>query len=252
MRFEFNDLHELKDFLTWAGYVRPLAPVMDLTVQHASGTHSVPSGKLAAVKTYADMVDPLLNAEGAPPTEGAKAEPVEEPAKRKRRTKAEIEADKTAEAARLSAHNQANAIADANLAEHGAETAAAYAKQPETTPAGTAAVVAPENTGNPFAQQSLPAEEKTQEPAKAAAPANATPEQVKQFEINEFVAARLAERPTLDQREHLLLARTFIGKHGMSKYNESFNLVGLGPNVMTYTEADCARHAAALDFLSLE
>ena len=68
----------------------------------------------------------------------------------------------------------------------------------------------------------------------------------------EFIKARLAERPEVSQVEHLNLARTFIGKHGMEKYNASFPLAGLTPNVMGYSPADCATHAAALDFLSLE
>lgn len=221
MRFEFHDLNELQAFMQWAGYVRAtVAAAADVPAAMLPGV-------LAATLVEPDIADgdPSLNAEGVPPAPGAA--PAEQ--KRKRRTKAEIEAEKAAE-----------------------QQAKSVDKQPETTPAGTPDKVAPENTGNPFAQQSLPAEEKPQEQPKAAAPADATPEQAKQFEINEFVAARLAERPTLEQREHLVLARTFIGKHGMPKYNESFQLVGLSPNVMTYTEADCARHAAALDFLGLE
>lgn len=67
-----------------------------------------------------------------------------------------------------------------------------------------------------------------------------------------FIKSRLVERPEVSQVEHLNLARTFIGKHGMEKYNSSFPLAGLTPNVMGYSPADCATHAAALDFLSLE
>lgn len=267
--FHFASLNELKDFLAFAGYVKSpamktvregeieiTAPAGDPIWNDPVVIEQVPQDLAVAATAGADKVESPesdRDLSGHPVAEAAAAP---EFVKRKRRTKAEIEADKAAEAARLATHNQANATADANVAEHGAEAAAAYAK-PETTPAGTTAKVAPENTGNPFAQQALPAEgnaleEAPAEQSKAAAPADATPEQAKQFEINEFVAARLAERPTLEQREHLLLARTFIGKHGMPKYNESFQLVGLSPNVMLYSEADCARHAAALDFLGLE
>lgn len=237
MRFEFHDLAELQTFIEWTGHVHlrhvgafiATAPA-SLRDQHAQHAPDLPTpGVVDGVVDIAEG-DPSLNAEGVPPAPGAA--PAEQ--KRKRRTKAENEVEKAAE-----------------------QQAKSVDKQPETTPAGTTAKVAPENTGNPFAQQSLPAEGKDPEGTvveqpKAAAPADATPEQAKQFEINEFVAARLAERPTLEQREHLVLARTFIGKHGMPKYNESFQLVGLSPNVMLYTEADCARHAAALDFLGLE
>ena len=262
MRFEFHDMHELEHFLQWAGFAKrdTDAVTVEMRVDSTELTNAVKeaAGKLVGVQEFstsgATSFGPTFDAVGGSGGGNAGTATAEEPAKRKRRTKANSPADAAAEAA----HDRANATADANLAEHGAEAKAALADvKPETTPAGTTAQVAPENTGNPFAQQSLPTEskndqEKPAEQPKAAVPADATPEQAKQYEVNEFVAARLAERPTLDQREHLLLAHTFIGKHGMPKYNESFSLVGLSPNVMTYTEADCARHAAALDFLGLE
>lgn len=77
-------------------------------------------------------------------------------------------------------------------------------------------------------------------------------EPVDKGDAAEFIKSRLAERSEVSQVEHLNLARTFIGKHGMEKYNASFPLAGLTPNVMGYSPADCATHAAALDFLSLE
>lgn len=253
MRFEFNDLAELEHFIKWSGHLH----LREVAAFQAASESAL---RLATPETVTEASD-----EAAPTAIGedradfnveqpAAEKSIEEPAKRKRRTKAEIEADKAAEAQRLAANAQANATADANLAEHGAEAAAVYAK-PETTPAGTTTAVASENTGNPFAQQSLPPADTRTEPENPPKSALAAPPAKTgnlQHDCNEFVAARLQERPELDQKSHLDLARLFIGKHGMSKYQQSQELTGLSANVMVYTPADCARHAAALEFLSLE
>lgn len=93
-------------------------------------------------------------------------------------------------------------------------------------------------------------EESSTEATAMSVPATSAP--VDKGDAVEFIKSRLAERPEVSQVEHLNLARAFIGKHGMEKYNSSFPLAGLTPNVMGYSPADCATHAAALDFLSLE
>ena len=63
----------------------------------------------------------------------------------------------------------------------------------------------------------------------------------KLFAVLELIDAN----PEVSQVDHLNMARTFIGKHGMDKYNQSFALAGLTNNVMGYSVADCAKHAAA-------
>lgn len=138
---------------------------------------------------------------------------------RKRRTKAEMEAARAAET---------------TSGETSAATAAA--EQPATS-ATTSADVAESASIPAVAEGSAP-------PVQTAA--------VDKGDSAEFIKSRLAERPEVSQVEHLNLARTFIGKHGMEKYNASFPLAGLTPNVMGYSPADCATHAAALDFLSME
>ena len=111
-------------------------------------------------------------------------------------------------------------------------------------------------TANPTPADSAPesessgAESNVEQAAPAAEPQASAP--ADKGDSAEFIQSRLAERPEVSQVEHLNLARTFIGKHGMEKYNASFPLAGLTPNVMGYSPADCATHAAALDFLSLE
>lgn len=147
-------------------------------------------------------------------------EQIEGKSARKRRTKAEMEAARAAET---------------GSGETSAATAAA--QQPATSDT-TSAAAAVEAADSPAV-------------AVGDAPAVKT-EAVDKGDSAEFIKSRLAERPEVSQVEHLNLARTFIGKHGMEKYNASFPLAGLTPNVMGYSPADCATHAAALDFLSLE
>lgn len=83
--------------------------------------------------------------------------------------------------------------------------------------------------------------------------ADPEPERVIEYamptDANEFIAAQMAERPELSQLEHLNIARSFISAKGMEKYNQTFALAGLPANVMGYSPADCARHAAAMSFL---
>lgn len=105
---------------------------------------------------------------------------------------------------------------------------------------------------NPFAQQAeaqAPANPQFQE--EVAKIAQTDPHDVA-GDAAGFIKARVAERPELTQIEHLNVARAFIGKYGMDKYNQSFALAGVTNNVMAYQPSDCALHAAALDFLSLE
>jgi uncharacterized protein YciI len=54
----------------------------------------------------------------------------------------------------------------------------------------------------------------------------------------------------MDAITHLNRCREFIASQGMPKYNESFTVAGLQPNVMAYSDADRAHHAAALDHLT--
>lgn len=148
-------------------------------------------------------------------------------------------------------------IAEANVARVEAEPVDKPARKRRTKAEMEAARAA--ETANPTSVESAaiaqtPSGADSSEPTadalvaatSASAPADGT------SDAGEFIKSRLAERPEVSQVEHLNLARTFIGKHGMEKYNASFPLAGLTPNVMGYSPADCATHAAALDFLSLE
>lgn len=223
MHIEFHSLDELAAFVEWAGFAKRT----DALVQIAETINTV--AKVAvdvaelAVATP-DALPEIESPEGAHnPSEHPVAEAAAAPAeqKRKRRTKAEMEAARAAESGETVAANVA-------------------AEQPAGSDTTTAEPVTSQSTAdvaNPFAQQELPPEQ-AQPAAKG--------------ELAEFLAARLAERPELTNIEHMNLARAFISKHGMPRYSESFALAGLASNVMGYSTADCAKHAAVLDFLASE
>lgn len=49
--------------------------------------------------------------------------------------------------------------------------------------------------------------------------------------------------------DHLNMGRNFIAAHGIQKYNEAFTLVDVPQNVMSFTQEQRTHHAAALAFL---
>ena len=53
--------------------------------------------------------------------------------------------------------------------------------------------------------------------------------------------------------EHLRLCREFIATQGMAKYEQSFPMAGIeGKNIMAFTDADRAKHVAALHQLATQ
>lgn len=65
------------------------------------------------------------------------------------------------------------------------------------------------------------------------------------------VAAAVPATEPPSDIEHLRLCREFIGVQGMAKYEQSFALAGIeGKNIMAFTDADRAKHVAALDKLA--
>lgn len=217
MELTFHSLDELQAFTAWVSGGRTSSPET-VTLSVTQAECDALANAIKAGLAEDDEKRPQVLDERQPEGEMQSAG---EPAKRKRRTKAEMEAAKAAEAG-------------------APETT-------EVTPAGTVAQVAPENKGNPFAQQTLPeGAEATGAPPKSEPAAAAD-----KGDYAEFLAARLAERPTMEQIEHMKYARNFIGKFDLTTYNTAFEMAGLSPNVMGYTPEDCARHAATLDYLSL-
>ena len=256
MKLEFNDLSELDAFLHWAENYRS-QPVQIVHVAGGSGgtfSHvfggsgggvggaGQPTGDAARIVVHGYDTPPqgtstFTQGDGSPadleardlkigPYAGtddkeAPAQPAAEPAKRKRRTKAEIEADEKAETARIAATKAAYEAAEACRAENFEEAGAAMKQAAQ--PAAEAAKQ-PEGT-NPFEMV---------DNALSTPPADAQGDGAGESEV-------------ITPFQHLTRAREFIAKHGMPKYNETFAKAGLDANVMAYSAYQRAVHVAALD-----
>lgn len=220
MNFQFENMQELQEFIAWAGYAR------GVTVRAEK------VGEVAAVELTGARVDAAVAvAEFATEavTAGETTAPQgEDKPKRTRRTKAEIEAERNAAAV---AQDNTGAVGTAGEQEPAADTPAQAAiKQ---------ALAAAE------ANQSA----KAQVQAEVNATLAATSAAGDPLPLSDYLAFRVPQLAEVSQVDHLKAGRDFIGKHGVQKYNESFSLAGLSNNVMAYSQADCATHMAALEWL---
>jgi hypothetical protein len=231
MKLEFDNLDELEQFLTFCGrgtedmQFRLPKDVLKslLTGDVASGPTGLAAGDVA-FDTPPDGVgitDKPGDTGSSDTQAGDKApEQPGEPAKRTRRTKAQIEADKAA-AAEAEARTR-EALAAAGNAEPG-------------DPADKGA--------NPFAEPGASdADRMKQRASELAGNAAATGDDAPETEAP-------PSDGTVSVIEHLNLARRFIAAHGTVKYNETFALVGLDGNVMGYTPEQRTVHAEALQRL---
>lgn len=215
MKLEFYSVDELDHFLDWAYG-------MSVRVRAMRAEPVVP-GVSGSVGDIAFDIPPAADGVTAEPgPSGAGGEMADkvpetspEPVKRKRRTKAEIEADDKAAAEA----EQAKAQGSQDAGEASLEAARATLRDKEPTPAGT----------NPFNAAPPP------DHAAPAAAAGAQPDDSADTTVTPF--------------QHLTRAREFIAKHGMPKYNESFAKASLDVNVMAYTAEQRALHLEALTAL---
>lgn len=282
MKFEFNSLDELQAFLEFArvlgGAFREAANV---PAERQHGETTAPDALAAALDTVTSVAFDIARATGSlpdllvPPCERSWSDPQDgpaqqppvqdqdEPPKRKRRTKAEIEADR----ARIQADVEAKMRAEG---QQFVRTGDVQAEAP--TDAQAIAATSPLAGANPFDAST------SNEPAATAAlneaPAGATGtlaalvEQpaVSQREAAQaavdglgadvdpqaFIQLRVAEMGgTFDPREHMKKCVEFIGALGKAKYDEAFTLAGTSRAVASYTPADCAKHIAALEYLQI-
>lgn len=232
MKLEFYDLNELDAFLAWAGRGRiGSAIVIGADPKPMTGEVLGSVGTTGELHGFAGRM-PMENGPDRLLTSGEVNAPVTgepgpemasapAPAARKRRTKAEIEAENTAKAGQAAAQPQLTA--QEAIAQALASAAAGNAPGALTAESVQAATIPdmPEAL-SPTDPKLLP---------------------------HEFIQQRAAEIGELAAIEHLNAARNFIAKHGMPKYNESFQLCGLHANVMAFAPAECATHAAALEWL---
>ena len=230
MKLEFYDLSELDAFLAWAGRGR---------IGSAIVIGADPEPMTGEVLGTVDTTGEVNVSEGPQGTETA----VPAPAPRKRRTKAEIEAEnatKTGGIAVIDAHAETPAQAAIRQALEAAKLSK-EAKEAGNPAAAQALLEAGAKVLTPHAAN--------QHTNAAAEPTSALSPTDPKLLPHEFIQKRAAEIGEMQAIEHLNAARNFIAKHGMAKYNESFPLCGLHANVMQFTPAECALHAAALEWL---
>lgn len=237
MKLEFDSVEDLNDFLRWA----TLYPAPGVAPASAGGSVSLtfpeidaPAAELPAFGLPADV------AFDTPPTGDAQAPanmPPAEPQKRKRRTKAEIEADeKAAKGARTgeippqgpapAATNAGGSVDVARVVNaDGTVTTTSVGLPPDVKPEE---VTARPQGANPFAQ------------SEVVDNTVSTPEVVAGGEGDPAEAV-------VTPFQHLTRARDFIAKHGMPKYNETFAKAGLDANVMAYSAYQRGVHMATMD-----
>lgn len=239
MNLSFDSISDLEEFLRWADLYRaPGAPEPDAAPRNdlvADGMAEA-SDPLPTIDTSGVAFDtpqqPLQGQHASlgdkPSTDGAAAgstpvqpEQTAEPTRRKRRTKAEIEADEKAAAAAR------DAVAQTSAAGAG-EKAAGPAVQPEGA--------------NPFAQTAAPAGGPETAPVEQVPATGSDP-------VASDAATGEDGETVVTPFQHLTRAREFIAKHGMPKYNETFAKAGVDVNVMGYSAYQRSLHMAAMDEL---
>lgn len=231
MRLEFDSCEELDDFLAWVCHRR----AAEVAVVGEDSDSAPPANEepAAAPASETKAHEPEhASAAGAwpygttPPVAAGDAIASEKP-KRTRRTKAEIEAAKAAEAAGNPPPASINPFASTQAAAN-----AAMDEQPAS---------------NPTALAYKNGYEKAPPAAESATP---TPPAVDASDVHAWLVAKAAELGPVGATQHLQAARNFIAKFQMPKYNDSFKLVDLPSDVMKYSDVQRAMHCAAMEYLS--
>lgn len=248
MRLEFDSIEELDDFLDWAW--RRFAAEAALPDPAEVSSESPDWVKNALPPATPADVDSLV----AAAMSGTKASehehehaaggawpygstpPVATPPagddkpKRTRRTRAEIEAAKAAEAGTPAASDGAPPANANPFASTQAAANAAMSEQPASNPTALAAQA---HVEQPVAESTAP-----------------TPPAVDASDVHAWLVAKAAELGPVGATQHLQAARNFIAKFQMPKYNDSFKLADLPSDVMKYSDVQRAMHCAAMEYLS--
>lgn len=246
MHISFDSIAELRDFLDFAHEIgnmmqraqAPSTPDAEKTYKFADRLDAAVDDPDTLIDTSVEAATalsmPVDNATGC--TANELAVPGEaEPAKRKRRTKAEMEAARAAEQA-------------------GNTDTSATGSDPASGPADAAAgqALSPAVDANPFAasgstnlaqimQQAVQTAGTLAEMAKAQAAPAADPVT--------WIPARAAELGPIDAVTHMRKCREFIAAKGQAVYQKTFALAGTGSNVMSFSPEQCAAHLAAQEYL---
>lgn len=278
MNLHFESLDELHDMIREMGYVKPVEPVFHVSVPHMSSTEVAewakkfkaatagPSGETASDEGEEGNVQAPAGelAAGANPSQATRETDSNgsqvfspEPAKRKRRTKAEMEAARAADAT-VTEVSQGAPLTNTAQPAHAANPFEASTSNPSTAtqailsaPSGQAATLA-----GIQAMQTSPFDTTATTPQDGAQSADVAIASTSPVDTATFIETRSLEilstqTEPLTAVKHMHLCRDFIAKHGQAKYLEGFALAGLPATIGTYKPEQCARHQAALEFLNL-
>lgn len=259
MLIQFDSIEELDAFINWSG--RGIAAIE---------TIDVPDPKLnlspEVIDTFPDAIAPdeaqtpaqaadsiahheaqnARNAEFIAETVAANA--AEKAPQRKRRTKAEMEAARAAEMA--AEITQAPVVKHDDIIDAAVQVALMYEGNPfaAAAPAANAAIQAA-LAGAPAGQTLAALAEVSVADQPAAVVPKSTkptdPEHIKTW-LHDTAVGNIGP---LDMGSHMARAKAFIAKNGNAKYNESFVVAGLDPNIMVYSDEQRSLHAAALEFV---
>jgi hypothetical protein len=210
MHLSFDTLDELDAFLDWARFKQPKYALQQLL----SGP--TPPGEFFA---GCDGEVTQQVAPSAEPSETATTAP--EGAKRKRRTKAEIEAEKAA---------------------------TPPAEWPFTPPVPAETVVPEVVSAPPVELNATPVETLTEVVSTLPVELNAVPTETLTDKAKAWIAQLAAKLGVVDAAKHLDQCRAFIQAHGMAAYAAAGALVELTSSPVGFDDAQRALHSAALEY----
>jgi len=241
MNLQFDSIKELEQFLMFSAHIGRAFAVAPQDVAQAALSTAFPaelretappvSNKFVApgCEQFAETTATTAQGEDGPLMADGGT-----PAKRKRRTKAEIEADRAAEA-----------MGEVSNAPAAGQTVTSVAPSVSASPSNSA-VATGSNNANPFAVASPTTQAILEAPDQSAA----TLAGMAAMQTNPPVDEHPTAPRIVESIEHLRACQSFIQAHGMARYNESFR-DGLNANITTYTPEQRAQHVAILEALAL-
>jgi hypothetical protein len=247
MKLEFNSVDELQVFLNFAGYSQRVTGAGPALTE----SYDLP-GAPARVDAFGNFAAPLvatgaeLDAAGVTRIDGgthvvdleASGEMIDQPgtpakATRKRRTKAEIDAENAAAAAERNPAVTAFILGGVNA--------------PETATGAALDVLAnipPHPFGTPAAAAGAPAARVAQEMREPIGVA------FDELDAKMFIASRLPALGVIDPIKHLGICRNFIATHTLAPYILSMQLVDGPGDATLYEDNHRTQHVAAMEFIN--
>lgn len=230
MKLEFDSIGELEQFLMFSAHIgKAFAPAPSHLAEDSRKDKATVSGngasaESASLSSAGDPADAVADS-SVPAEESATTAVIDKPA-RKRRTKAEMEAERTAERPEMHVSSPRPPIVELH-----SEPLAPQGNPFAIAPAMQAILDAPNQQAAALASMAALQAEITSTPT-----------------VHERALQILTEPARIESIAHLRACQGFIQKHGMPKYNESFT-EGLNANIAIYSPEQRALHLAVLESL---